>query len=221
MSTKKKKLTFITPRGVAVYPRLQRPDTRYHELGVYKADIRIPVEEAKPLLKELGDIYRSHLGQPHPKLAPSKDKEAMWFYEQDEDGDFLKDHVILKIRARNIKTKTGEVWDRKPKLFDAKGRPIKANLNIGGGTVMKVSFEVDCYTSKKASGVRLIPVAVQIIDLVTFEAGGSAEDYGFAEEDGFVVGEDDDDNDSPFVEDGDNNNNNDAETKEEDEESFY
>ncbi len=212
-----KKKKFVTPAGIAVYPRLNRPDTKFHEHGTYKADLRIPIEEAKPLLKELGDIYKAHTGQAHQKFPPSKDKDSIWYFEQDEDGDFDKDYVILKLRARNVMTKTGEVWDRKPKIFDAEGNRLKKAPKIGGGTVMKVSFEADCYATKKVSGVRLIPNAVQIINLVEYEEGGSAEDYGFGKEDGYTS---DSEYDDEFSDEGNNNDKNDADDQE-NEEGFY
>lgn len=218
MANKKKK--FTTPAGVAVYPRLGRPDTKYNEHGTYSADLRIPIEEAKPLLKELGDLYKAHTGNVHTKFPTRKDKEAIWYFDQDDDGDFDKDFVTLKLRAKNVMTKSGEIWDRKPKLFDAAGNRISNAPRVGGGTVMRVSFEADCYVGKKATGVRLIPQAVQIIDLVEFEEGGSAEDYGFGKEEGFTSRHSDDDEDG--FEDN-NNNNEDADNAdaEEDEEGFY
>lgn len=151
-----KKKKFVTPAGIAVYPRLNRPDTKYNEHGTYSADLRISLEEAKLLLKELGDLYKAHVGSAHPKFAPRKDKEAIWYFDQDDEGDFDKEFVTLKLRAKNVMTKKGEIWDRKPKLFDASGNRIKNPPQIGGGTIMKVSFTADCY-SGKVTGVRLIP----------------------------------------------------------------
>lgn len=213
MATKKIKLT--TPAGVAVYPRLSRPDTKYHEYGVYKADVRIPIEEAKPLLNEIGKIYKQHVGEAHPKLPRSKDKEAVWYYELDDEGDVIKDHVIFKLRAKNVKTSSGDIWDRKPRQFDARKNLIKNGPTIGGGTIMKVSFEVDCYNTKSSAGLRLVPLAVQILDLVEYDAGGSAEDFGFEEEEGWAGDTDDFDNDN------NNNEEEDADSEEDSEEEFY
>lgn len=215
-----KRKKFVTPAGVAVYPRLNRPDTKYNEHGTYSADLRIPIEEAKELLKDLGAIYKAHTGQTHPKFAPRKDKEAVWYFDQDEEGDFEKDHVILKLRAKNLITKSGDLWDRKPKLFDAVGKPIKNPPQIGGGTIMKVSFEADCY-SGKVTGVRLIPQAVQIIDLVEYESGGSAGDFGFGQEEGFTSSSDFDEDSNDFAENNNNNDEDDNADAQEDEGDFY
>lgn len=67
-----KKKKFVTPAGIAVFPRLNRPDTKYNEYGTYSADLRIPVEEAKPLLKELGAVYKGHVGSVHPKFPRAR-----------------------------------------------------------------------------------------------------------------------------------------------------
>lgn len=188
MATKKNK--FVTPKGVLVFPRLNLPDTKFNEHGTFSADLRVPVEEAKPLMQQIAKLFKEHTGSAHPKFPPRKDRDAVWYFDQDEDGDFDKEFVIFKLRAKNIKKKDGELWVRRPKVFDAAGSPIKlvnragklldTAPRIGGGTVAKVSFEADCY-SGKATGVRLIPQAVQIIDLIEYGDGGSAEDYGFGE----------------------------------------
>jgi len=222
MAVKKTKIT--THAGIAVYPRLSRPDTKYHELGAYSSDIRLDMSQAetKALLNTISTEYKAHTGQAHPKKPVRKDKEAVFYFEQNEDGSYVTDTVILKLRAKNVLVKkTGETWDRKPKLFDAKGKPLKGDVKIGGGSTLKVAFEIDNGTIQK-TGVkftRLIPTAVQVIDLVEFGASDDASAFGFGEEDGF---EGPDATSSDFPE---NSNNNDkSENQSEDtngEDGFY
>ncbi len=77
-------------------------------------------------------------------------------------------------------TKSGQLWDRKPTLFDAALKPIQ--VNPWGGTTMVVSMSVYCWNAAGKSGVSLQPVAIQIIDLVE---GGSNAAFGLEATDGF------------------------------------
>ena len=80
---------------------------------------------------------------------------------------------------------------------DAKGKPLTGETKVGGGSVIKVSYEVvPYYTAIAGAGVSLRLKAVQIIELKAYSGGGNAESYGFGEEEGFEA--DDEDNDPPF-----------------------
>lgn len=221
MSNKKTKLT--SPAAIAVYPRLNRPDTKYHELGTYSADVRLDMslQATKDLLNTISAEYKAHTGSAHPKKPIRKDKEAVFYFEQNEDGSYIMDTVILKLRAKNVRVKkTGEIWDRKPKLFDSKGKPLNAEVKVGGGSTLKVAFEIDLGTVQKTGDkfCRLIPTAVQVINLVEYGTADDASAYGFGEEDGYDAP---DATSSEFPE---NPNNDKSETQSEDadeSEGFY
>jgi hypothetical protein len=73
---------------------------------------------------------------------------------------------------------TGEEYSRKPTLFDAAGK--EEDVNIGGGSKLKVAVVPYCwYTASLGAGITLQPKAVQVLDLVTWGDGGSAQAYGF------------------------------------------
>lgn len=84
--------------------------------------------------------------------------------------------------------RAGKTWNRKPQLFDAKGKPMLKTPDIWGGTIGKVSFtfvtEGYFISGTGACGISFQLEAAQIIDLVS---GGQrkAGDYGFGEEDGY------------------------------------
>lgn len=165
-----KALRMHTPMGRAVYPRLGRPDTKYYDLGIYKANLMVKIEEAKPLLSQLTQIYKEHTGS-----APNKVDNPMWKIATDEEGN-LSDEVLLKIAIKNRMGRDGEVWDRKPKLFDAALKPCP-NVIPYGGSEMIVNFEVYKWDAGGKKGVSLQPVAVQIIKLV--QGDQNAEGFGF------------------------------------------
>jgi len=56
----------------------------------------------------------------------------------------------------------------------------RSNENVGGGSKLKVAVvPYFWYTASLGAGITLQPKAVQILDLVTWSSGGSAEAYGF------------------------------------------
>lgn len=176
MSDKKKKYELITfPKGVAVYPALYKPDTRFDELGQYKADFKVPMAEAKPFMEKLQKIIKEHVG----KAYPAK-KNPFWEYELDKETGEETGFVVFKVRAKNkISKKTGKVWDRKPPLINAKKQDLPDDCNPWGGSVIRVQGEVYLYDQPKKGG-RLDIVLVQVIELVT--GGSKADASAFDEE---------------------------------------
>lgn len=171
-----------TPVGTAVYPRLSNPDTKFDELGQYKADVSIPAAEAAELVEQLSAIWKNFVGK-----APKKADNPMFMNEVDEAGEETG-NVIFKLRVKNRMNKKGELWDRKPKLFDAALKPT--DVNPWGGTKYAVSFDVREWEYGDKKGVSLQPVGVQIIELVTGEGGGAdASSMGFAAQDGYAAPE--------------------------------
>lgn len=189
MASKKEKTKYdrmTSPKGIAKYPWLTKPDTKFKEEGEYKVDLVVSKKDAEPLIKSITAARDKFAASEKAK----KKAPLPWADDVDDNGK-KTGKVVFKFR---VKAKTGD-WDRKPKLFDTKGGRV-SDVSVGGGTTMKVSF--DLYTWNVASlgaGVTLQPVAVQLIDLVEYQggAGGNAEDFGFGEEEGSFESDGDDD----------------------------
>jgi hypothetical protein len=81
--------------------------------------------------------------------------------------------------------KTGQRWERKPNIYDAKGNALKNPPKIGGGSIVKMNIELNPYyaASDGKVGTSFRLNAVQVIELVEF-GGKSASGFGFGEEDG-------------------------------------
>lgn len=172
---------FTTPKGKAVFPHLGRPDTKFHDLGIYKADILVPVEEAKDLMDKLCAFYKNETG-----AAANKFDNTMFKLDVDEDGE-PTGNVMFKLRVKNRMTKAGDLWDRKPKMFDAQLTPCP-QANPYGGTEMAVNFEAYAWNAGGKQGVSLQPVAIQITNLVDGKSGGGdAGGFGFEATDGFTA----------------------------------
>ena len=49
-------ITFTTPKGIAQYPWLSTPDTKFSEEGEYKVNLIVPKQEAIPVLKQISPV---------------------------------------------------------------------------------------------------------------------------------------------------------------------
>lgn len=165
--------------GKAVYPRLGQPDTKFDELGAYKADVSVPMADAEPLMAHLTKVFKTHTGKP-----PKKSENTMWYFETDEEGEETG-NVVFKCRVKNkLRKRDGQLWDRKPKLFDATLKPV--DVNPYGGSTYVVSAEVYEWDAGGKKGVSLQPIGVQIIELVS-GTGPSASSMGFKAQEGFTA----------------------------------
>jgi len=167
------KNTITTPAGIARYPSLNKPDTKFDEVGVYKVNLEMSAEDAEPFLSQVESLLAEFVAQKKAELKKDKLKmhQAPW---EENDGQ-----VQLKLKVKALgKDKAGETYSRAPKLFNASGEVITDN--IGGGSKLKVAVVPYCwYTASLGAGVTLQPKAVQVLELVTWGDGGSAAAYGF------------------------------------------
>ena len=53
--------TITTPVGIARYPHLNRPDTKYKEEGEYKVNLEMSSEDAEPFIKQIETIFGEFL----------------------------------------------------------------------------------------------------------------------------------------------------------------
>ena len=53
-------IKIVSPRGIAVYPWLNRPDTKFSADGDFKVTLKVDAAEASPLIKKLDDIISNY-----------------------------------------------------------------------------------------------------------------------------------------------------------------
>jgi hypothetical protein len=160
-----------TPKGVAMYPWLTKPDTKWSVEGVYKMSLSVANDdkEALALCDKIRDLYTDEFG--NKKMA-----KAIMPFKDDGEGN-----IVFSFKSK-----------KKPNLFNAKGNPVKntEDLKIGGGSIVKVNCSINPYDKGINTGVALYLNAVQIIELVEFKSksafgdeGGSFTDEGSDEDD--------------------------------------
>ena len=171
-----KPTTICLPKGIARYPSLSRPDTKYNENGVYKANVAVPLEDAEATMAKLQSIAKQELG----KALPKSDN-PFWKMEIDDNGDETG-MVMFKASVKNVVRRDGQLWDRKPKQYDADLNMV--DEVIYGGSELIVSCEIYVWEYSGKKGVSLQPTAVQIIKLV----GPSEDENPFEKQDGGYVG---------------------------------
>jgi hypothetical protein len=134
----------VSPKGKAYYPKINHPDQKYNN---YQASLILTDADAEDLLEKLKDVYVDECG-------PKKLATATFPVKKQEDGTW-----VFKSTSK-----------QKPKIYDSKGKPVldSTELNIGGGTEMKVSFSAT--VKQDRSGVTAYLNAVQIINLVEFSS---------------------------------------------------
>ena len=169
-----KLIEFTTPKGIAQYPWLSKPDTKYNEEGVYKVNLILPKAEAIPLLKQINEVFAENVDKETKKAKGADIKKANPPYaeELDDEGQ-PTGNVVLRFKSKY-----------KPAVFDAKGIPM-VDSSIWGGSELKVNGSIAPYfTSMIGAGVSLRLSGVQVIQYVD-GGSGSADRFGFKEEAGY------------------------------------
>lgn len=164
---------------------LDKPSTKFDKDGVYSTNILLSEEEGTKLADEIKAVRTEQFKKFGKGTKVTELTQCVPFTTVDEEtGEEMPDEegrYVLKTKA-GAYIKDGKPTF-KPQLFDAKGNKVTIN-NIGAGTVAKLAVELSGYSVAGKTGVSVKLKAVQIIDLVEF-GGGSAESYGFGEEEGF------------------------------------
>lgn len=204
MATKKSMEKAISPKGIAVFPWLNKADTKWKPEGEFKVTLRLSGEEAEAFQADTdaraakavedakAELLEAAKGDPK-KLAAAKraveDIKVVPPYKPsfDDEGNETGDlEFAFKTKATITDRKTGAVRPKVLPIFDAKRNPMTEN--VWGGSAIKVAFEYMPYynAATKTGGVSLRINAVQVLKLVS-SSGGSASNFGFGEEDGFVA----------------------------------
>lgn len=153
------KAKFMTPKGTAKYPWFTVPDTEYNADGVYKTDLLIAQDEAKPLMTKAKELFIEEFGEKSVAAA-------QWPFKVDEESGGVR------FRVKSSK---------KPALYDGAGNLIKDDLRVGTGSIIKVDGQMSTYDAGGKKGVTMYLNAAQIIELQ--EIGGA----NFTAEEGAYV----------------------------------
>lgn len=151
------KVTFqnhVTPSGIAVYPRLNRPDTKFNADGVYSVKLLFD----KNAVKQISDVVKPLMngGQYNP-IQPELDDQG------GKTGNYL---VNFKLKAY-VRKKDGSGFSQKPILEDTNGNRVMDM--IGGGSRLQIQYQPIPYNGM-GGGVSLRLKKVRVLDLVEYQS---------------------------------------------------
>jgi hypothetical protein len=194
---KKANPRFTTVAAIAVWPKLNTPDTKFNDIGDY--GVKLKLDPNNPLhAKQLADLDKladdafEAMKEENPKWKAKMVRAEPYGPEVDKDGNesgFML--VNFTCPAKFIRKSDKKEWENKPVLYDAKGTPLPSGTEVGGGSTIKVSFETWPYFNasgkEKTAGATKRLLAVQVLDLKVWRGSQDASDFGFGAEEGFDV----------------------------------
>jgi hypothetical protein len=210
----------LTPKGVAVYPRITEPDTKFNADGLYQIRLRMSVADGQELMTKLdtmtdekfAEVVAENGGKTF-KIVKGKKTEFVrnepYTLVLDDDGNETGEVEFKFKMYAKVKSKDGSSRTQRPTLVDGKGKEIKKKIAVYGGSIVKINFTPSTYSQTIGIGVTCYLNAVQILKLVSgsggnhgFEADEDAE-YSFEDDDSGFDDDDDNDGDGSSEEDGD------------------
>jgi hypothetical protein len=190
----------VTPKGIAIYPWLHKPDTKFEATGVFKVTLRLPADEAADLIQKIRDVVKVKYAEAkeineknEANGKRSKDiKVVNPFYpvigeDQEETGE-----IDFVFKMKHIITRDdGSTREMRPVILDSQKIELNPVPEIHYGSVIRVNAHIDPYLQNMDQikvGATLRLRAVQIIELVRASGSNrSANSFGFETvERGFV-----------------------------------
>ena len=166
-----------THKGTAVYPRIDTPDTKFNEDGVYSCKLHVDEASFNAFTKQVTDTVEREYDVECKVKGKKLKKAATSPIRITPDGDF----EIYAKQVAQRQTKKGLLTFTIP-VFDSKGAKLPTSPAIGSGSTLKLSVEVyTWYTDLQGFGYTLRLKAVQLLDLIEYN-NGSSSSFGFTEE---------------------------------------
>jgi hypothetical protein len=200
-------ISATSPVGIAVYPKLTTPDTKFNPDGVYSCRLRVPADKAAPFVAKLDELYQRNLevtkakleraaeessgiekGKAKKALAAFKPADKPYKLAVNEEGEETGEvEFNFKLTAKYTERKTGKVRTRRPSIVDYKGTQIDPeDVSIWGGSKVQVGCKLAPFNTAIGCGISLRLVQVRIIKLVS----GGDEQFEY---------EDDEEEDDAFI----------------------
>lgn len=179
----------VTPNGkLTGFVAIEKPSTKFDDNGVYSCQVGFTGPAAKEMVKIIDEIMAANM----KKNDKIKRMAAPPYTIEDKT-------LVVKFKNKaKITSRSGEVFEKSVKIYDAQSKLVDVPLFIGEGSTVKVAFKPYCWSvAALGNGCTLQLEMVQIIDLVRREQG-SSEDNPFEAVEGFTAAKKDY---NPFAED--------------------
>ena len=190
-----KKMT--TPKGTALYPNLNSPDTKFVPEGVYSCKMVFDPSDPEwaafkekicAMVDEVMEYYKAE----KPKVKKKLKAHYPFVEETDENGEETGREIFQTPKQNAVirRKSDDKIIKMTVPLFDSKGKEIDPKaMFVGNGTVLKCAIQPAPFhkNDDNSVGLALRLKAVQVIQVAS---GPSFADMGFEEEeDGFEFDE--------------------------------
>ena len=177
--------SITTPIGVARWPRLNHPDTKFDENGVYSCKLILEEKD----YNELNNKIETWLDKEYARFCKELGKKQLRRATSvplriNDDGE----HEVYAKQAAQKETSKGTLTFSIA-LFDSQGKKLNNPPNVGNGSRIRLGVEPTAwFVPALGFGYTLRLKAAQIVELVEFNPSG-AEAFSFDSEDGGYVSE--------------------------------
>lgn len=204
MSEKKpKRERRVTARGVAVYPRVETPDTKFNKDGVYQIHLALEGKDADKFTAFIDDQMEQALLEAQKENPEKKAKMVITDppyrpeYAKDSEGKDIEDEptgrTLFRFKLNAVGTKRDKTtYTQRPVVLKADATPF-LNSRLGGGSEVKIGYEVVPFSmllqgsgGKIGCGVSLRLRVVQVLKYVEYQGGVNAASFGIEAEEGFT-----------------------------------
>jgi hypothetical protein len=187
----------VTPKGVAAFPWLTKPDTKFNEEGVYKTGLAFDPEDPAfvKFKKKIEAIHKEAVAAVKESGKKKVTVVSPFRPEEDEEGEPTGRIIINAKSKAKQKYRDGTIQDVTLNIVDAKRNEVPSSTPVYGGSVLRLAVRPAPYFMQGKCGITLYISGVQVIELQS--GGGGAADF-FDEEEGY---ETEDVSESPFEDD--------------------
>ena len=182
------KKILVTPLGKAVYPKINAPDFKFDEMGVYSCKLHLSEEDFNKFSSQVEELEEQAYQAELTKQGKQKLKRMQSLpVRVTDEGDY----EIYAKQAAKKNTSKG-VLEFSVAMYDSEGNKLPSDTNIGSGSKLRLSVEfAPWYVASIGFGYTLRLKAAQVVELVEYSGtgGSNAESMGFDKIDGGFVGE--------------------------------
>lgn len=191
----------VTVQGEAVFPHLNKPDTKFNADGEFSVKLALAEEDAAPLRATIDGLMQQALKDAETdiretaktkagadrKVAELKLASAPYKPELDRDTEEETGRTLFNFKRMAIfrRASDGEVFKFTVDLFDAKRTALPKDVHVGFGSTIRVAYMArPFFKAAVGAGVSLRLEAVQVLELKQ-RGSKSASSHGFDEEEGY------------------------------------
>lgn len=174
-----------TPLGTAVYPRIDNPDTKFNEDGVYTCKLHVSEDDFNNFKLKFDEMFERAYNKECQEKGKQLRKAPSLPVRITDEGDY--EIYAKQVAKRN--TSKG-LLEFSIAVYDSQGNKMATAPKVGSGSKLRMSVEPSFwFVSSQGFGCTLRLRAVQVIDLVEYGGGGNSESFGFDDVEGGFVAE--------------------------------